>query len=359
TAGATTDTCLFDAWGNPVSSTGSTVNPFRWVGRSGYYTDSTTGLLYVRARMYAPNIARWGSVDPVSLSGYSVFLYCSNHPAQRIDHSGLLDCYCKGTCDFSGAGIQKNLNELINAELVRLVRGRFPDLQCPMGAAVADELRASVRNWFGSDVNDGYADPLPVTWIEQKLHMLFSGDSPDSVFPGKMLVGAFGIGLNSADCMPIKCNGSEFCLGTDKIGHFFQQGYMGFELGRAGFDDWVLAFFQMTEGLAVCPTPNGQKLIDGKYMHFSEWFNRTKFYFMGEGDVALQSYFRRWGGKLGGRTQSSTADVMANLAGKDFYDRLPDLCCCLKWYANNNTGPLPETQPCFDICGYVNALWEE
>ncbi|MBL8820598.1 MAG: hypothetical protein JNL58_31540 [Planctomyces sp.] len=65
TAGVTTDTYLFDAWGNPVSSTGSTVNPFRWVGRYGYYTDNATGLVYVRARMYAPTIARWVSVDPI------------------------------------------------------------------------------------------------------------------------------------------------------------------------------------------------------------------------------------------------------------------------------------------------------
>ncbi|MBL8820595.1 MAG: RHS repeat-associated core domain-containing protein, partial [Planctomyces sp.] len=65
TAGATTDTYLLDALGNPVSSTGSTVNPFRWVGRYGYYTDTATGLVYVRARMYAPTIARWVSVDPI------------------------------------------------------------------------------------------------------------------------------------------------------------------------------------------------------------------------------------------------------------------------------------------------------
>ncbi|MBL8818589.1 MAG: RHS repeat-associated core domain-containing protein [Planctomyces sp.] len=93
TAGATTDTYLFDAWGNPVSSTGSTVNPFRWVGRSGYYTDNATGLLYVRARMYQPTIARWVSVDPLSF--HSLFLatarhrYANNRPSTHLDPSGL------------------------------------------------------------------------------------------------------------------------------------------------------------------------------------------------------------------------------------------------------------------------------
>ena len=59
-----TDTYLYDAWGNEVASSGTTVNPFRWVGRYGYYQDAGTALVYVRARMYQPTVARWVSVDP-------------------------------------------------------------------------------------------------------------------------------------------------------------------------------------------------------------------------------------------------------------------------------------------------------
>jgi hypothetical protein len=50
--GNVTDTYLNDAWGNSVASTGTTVNPFRWVGKYGYYTDNGTAQVYVRARMY-------------------------------------------------------------------------------------------------------------------------------------------------------------------------------------------------------------------------------------------------------------------------------------------------------------------
>ena len=53
-SGSVTDTYLNDAWGNSVASTGTTVNPFKWVGQYGYYTDSSTGQVYVRARMYQP-----------------------------------------------------------------------------------------------------------------------------------------------------------------------------------------------------------------------------------------------------------------------------------------------------------------
>ncbi|MBL8820689.1 MAG: RHS repeat-associated core domain-containing protein [Planctomyces sp.] len=89
TAGATTDTYLLDAWGNPVSSTGSTVNPFRWVGRSGYYTDAITGLIYVRARMYMPTIARWSSVDPLGfVDGPNLFSYGQLRPPLVADPGG-------------------------------------------------------------------------------------------------------------------------------------------------------------------------------------------------------------------------------------------------------------------------------
>lgn len=62
---AVTDTYLCDAWGNPISSTGTTVNPFRWVGNIGYYFDTATGLYYIRARTYQPTTARWTSDDPL------------------------------------------------------------------------------------------------------------------------------------------------------------------------------------------------------------------------------------------------------------------------------------------------------
>jgi hypothetical protein len=35
-----TDTYAYDAWGNLLSCTGSTTNPFRYRGTSGYYKDA-------------------------------------------------------------------------------------------------------------------------------------------------------------------------------------------------------------------------------------------------------------------------------------------------------------------------------
>ena len=92
-SGAVTDTYLNDAWGNSVASTGTTVNPFRWVGKYGYYTDNSTGQVYVRARMYQPTVARWCSVDPVfAVLSTDLYPYAANSPAIMFDPSGLVCC---------------------------------------------------------------------------------------------------------------------------------------------------------------------------------------------------------------------------------------------------------------------------
>ncbi|MFO0976499.1 MAG: RHS repeat-associated core domain-containing protein [Planctomycetaceae bacterium] len=89
-SGNVTDTYLNDAWGNSVASTGTTVNPFRWVGKYGYYTDNSTGQIYVRARMYQPTVARWASLDPTyswpTSWGYA---YVLSTPLILTDPSGL------------------------------------------------------------------------------------------------------------------------------------------------------------------------------------------------------------------------------------------------------------------------------
>ena len=64
-AGVVTDTYVYDAWGNAIASTGSAHNPFRWVGRLGYYWEEELGTFYIRARVYEPVTGRWMSRDPL------------------------------------------------------------------------------------------------------------------------------------------------------------------------------------------------------------------------------------------------------------------------------------------------------
>ena len=82
-----TDTYIIDAWGAQHASTGSTTNPFRYIGALGYYTEPDLGLAYVRARWLRAATGSWLSVDPVE--GEMRYGYPGDTPTWAIDPSGL------------------------------------------------------------------------------------------------------------------------------------------------------------------------------------------------------------------------------------------------------------------------------
>ncbi len=88
--GVVTDTYAFWPNGELRASTGSTVNPFKYGGAWGYYTD-TTGRIYVRARTLRPSLARWMTVDPL-WPEQRAYVYAANSPVVEIDPSGRLHC---------------------------------------------------------------------------------------------------------------------------------------------------------------------------------------------------------------------------------------------------------------------------
>ena len=91
-----TDSYLYKAYGELLAATGSTVNPFRWVGSLGYYYDIDLLQYYIRARHYAPFLGRWLSVDPIGYRAEDTNLYrhVFNAPLSRTDPSGMVSpCY--------------------------------------------------------------------------------------------------------------------------------------------------------------------------------------------------------------------------------------------------------------------------
>jgi RHS repeat-associated protein len=88
--GAVTDRYDYDAFGNPVSQTGTTANPYRYGGQQ---LDAVTGLYCLRARYYSPSTGRFltrdpfaGLIfDPPSLHPYT---YAHNDPVNKTDPSG-------------------------------------------------------------------------------------------------------------------------------------------------------------------------------------------------------------------------------------------------------------------------------
>ena len=79
----------YDAWGKPLSTTGSLastlgkLNPFRY---RGYVFDEETGLYYLRSRYYNNNCCRFINAD--SIINTNIFSYCKNEPVQYYDTNG-------------------------------------------------------------------------------------------------------------------------------------------------------------------------------------------------------------------------------------------------------------------------------
>jgi RHS repeat-associated protein len=87
--GAVTDTYTYSAYGEPVASTGTDTNPFRYGGSVGYYSDSNTGLILCGQRWYDPTTGRWLNSDPIGYDGGSdLYAYCGDNPVGGLDPSG-------------------------------------------------------------------------------------------------------------------------------------------------------------------------------------------------------------------------------------------------------------------------------
>src|SRR5215472_917205 len=101
------NTYTYDAFGNLIGSTGSTINPFQYTGRD---FDSETGLRYYRARYYDPQIGRFISEDPVGFDGgINFYSYVANSPIGFMDQGGLAmtPAECKELLDSILKRVQK------------------------------------------------------------------------------------------------------------------------------------------------------------------------------------------------------------------------------------------------------------
>jgi RHS repeat-associated protein len=99
-AGVTIATYSYDPYGKPLTSTGSSSNPFRYAGQ---YTDAT-GLQYLRARYYDPETAQFLTRDPLEAQTRAPYGYADNTPVNATDPSGMLPSL-QGISDaIAGAG---------------------------------------------------------------------------------------------------------------------------------------------------------------------------------------------------------------------------------------------------------------
>ncbi len=89
-SGSVTDTAEYDAFGNVLSRTGSSLTQKGFAASYGYQEDGESGLKLLGHRYYDPETGRFISRDPIR-AGKNWYAYCKNNPLKAIDPSGLDD----------------------------------------------------------------------------------------------------------------------------------------------------------------------------------------------------------------------------------------------------------------------------
>jgi RHS repeat-associated protein len=96
------DTRRYSSFGSTVEQSGSTILPFLFVGRHGYYYDVDSDTYYVRRRMYSHRLTRWLIADTlgIAVNDSNQYCYVNNRVTRTADPSGLgckvwYDCVLK------------------------------------------------------------------------------------------------------------------------------------------------------------------------------------------------------------------------------------------------------------------------
>lgn len=105
-AGAVTDSYAYTPYGELLGRTGTSKQPFTFIGRYGVRQEPVANLFHMRARYYDPVSARFLSTDPIwplltkSLE-FNPYQYAVENPLLMIDPSGLMKINSEGLIEFS------------------------------------------------------------------------------------------------------------------------------------------------------------------------------------------------------------------------------------------------------------------
>jgi len=84
--GSTVETTKYGAFGEEISSSGTSENFLKYTGRE---HDEDTGLYYYRARYYDPEVGRFLTEDPIGFDGgINFYTYAQNNPVNFNDPMG-------------------------------------------------------------------------------------------------------------------------------------------------------------------------------------------------------------------------------------------------------------------------------
>ena len=116
--GQVVDAYAFDTWGNELTRPQSPIpNPFRYVGKHGYYWDAESALMLLGVRYYGAYVGRFWSLDPMK-DRENWYQYAYNNPIRYIDPCGttptiIVECLLSPWCRAVLACIAMGLGDFI------------------------------------------------------------------------------------------------------------------------------------------------------------------------------------------------------------------------------------------------------
>ena len=166
----------YDAWGNCTIVTDksgiATLNPFRY---RGYYYDAETGLYYLQSRYYDPTIGRFISpdsvdyLDPESINGLNLYIYCLNNPVMYIDQFGTS---WASFWNSVGSWLKSNWEKVVS--VVEIIAGAVA-LFIPGGQAVGSVLLSmGVTSMVSGYANELSGGAFLSGWVGGQISGLFA-----------------------------------------------------------------------------------------------------------------------------------------------------------------------------------------
>jgi RHS repeat-associated protein len=227
------------------SAAGVSLKRYRYTGKE---RDDETGLYYHGARYYAPWLGRWASTDPAGLAASAnLYAYVGSNPLRAIDRTGQAEEDTSNVDVNKLAPSNQKLNALVNSELDKIRKElnitpgvaptpeqrqklveRISDLGMPRGGSNLSGMKAAF-------IQDASPNKTKIEkWAAQNLPVKQPGDKYASATYKQGLAWLVGpTAVNPSIVLEINGTGglpTKIALGTDKLGHFFAQGYEYYEI---------------------------------------------------------------------------------------------------------------------------------
>jgi RHS repeat-associated protein len=239
--GNVTDTYSYDAFGNILTRTGTTINPYQFAGSWGYY--SFGSLTHIGARYYAPSIGRFISMDPL-YQGTNWYSYALNDPVNLVDPdgrwvhiaigAGLGALVNTGVYLYSTPRDQWSLGGGLRAAGTGAVVGGVG--AATFGASMPATLGGAVARGALSGLAGQAASDLTNSAIDQKLQI----SSPSDYARSAALGGALGgVGYGASRAVQSYRNSPRVCCFVAGTAVIVSSGYKNIEDIKVG--DLVLA----------------------------------------------------------------------------------------------------------------------